>query len=378
MTMTDLALILRMRAATEQARMSDLERLLPVAASGDAMHRRTNLGQRITARSTWAKALPNALDGWADLQEGADESAQLVDELIALLMTKLLRAEGVDRGTFDAAEALLAQLTENAGVPALVLGHTQELESVNHHRGSVALRFPGTRVWDLPFLAHEFGHHAVAHLRHLSPDLPDRRPLQDVVTRTASARDVGREGDQALARAHELVADAFATVACGPSYPIACLTLRVPRGAAATKAVDKHPAWSERISVMRATLDTLTHETRLGRYSTRRSTDIDPLARSILGALPSETAAADQAAAGTVTAILKHRSGVLFRAADDGIDVAAALEARSPHPPPRATPTTVLDGAWRWRLDNQDPRAEDAAARLVTSYCRPISSGGSP
>src|SRR5664279_1711974 len=92
----DLDQILRIRAASEQARMADLERLLPFAAAGDALHRRTNLGQRITARTTWAKGLPEAADGWADLLEGADESAELIDELIALLMTRLLRAEGMD------------------------------------------------------------------------------------------------------------------------------------------------------------------------------------------------------------------------------------------------------------------------------------------
>lgn len=371
------ALVLGMRVASEEARMADLKRLLPFAAAGDAASRGPELTARIDARAAWAARRPMAADGLTDLYEEATDADVLIDELMALAMTRLLRAQGLDNGTFAAAEALLRQLSDTAGISPLVLGHTPELESINHTRATVAIRFPGSRVWDLPFLAHEFGHHAIAQLRHIEREFPDKRPLDDVVTATAIARDPGAETpSQSRNRANEMVADAFATVVCGPSYPIACLALRVPPGTAAGSPKDGHPAWSERIAVMCASLDCMTEKTGLARYSSQRSEVVEPLVREVLEPAPALTLAAEHAAGGTVAAIVRHRPGLLFRDADQGIAVASALRERRTAPPPGTTVTAVLDGAWRWMLRRTDTREDAEVSTLVAEYCRTISSGG--
>lgn len=195
------------------------------------------------------------------------------------------------------------------------------------------------------------------------------------MTSTARARADAEPPDLAVDRAHELVADAVATVICGATYPVACLTLRIPPGSEAWAARNKHPSWGERVATVRGCLDALTEKTGLARYSVQRKALVDPLAEAVLGRLPPVTAASEQAAAGTVNAVLRHRPGLVFGAADTGSSVAAALRARRPTPPAGATVVAVVDGAWKWRLTGADFDAERAVARLVADYCVALARG---
>lgn len=368
--------ILGFRVDAERERMSDLERLLPFATDGFAAERRDGLSDRIRARVSWAANLLSSGDGWTELSAGVNDADLLTDEVVALATTRLMRQQGLDTGAFDAAEALIARLAALSGLKPLILGHTQEWESMNHTRGTVSLRYPGSRLWDLPFLAHEFGHHAIVHLPNLESVL-DERPLERVVSRAANLRDTDVEtANLASSRANELVADAFATVTCGPCYPIACLALRVPVGRGAVVARGGHPAWSERVAVMRSTLDFLSAETRLPRYVQQRLDVVDPLVRSVLGRMPDETLAAEEVAGSTVRAILTHRSSLVFRSGDEGIAVHAALRCRQRTVPVDADVRAVLDGAWRWRLNRCDSRADHDVGRLATEYCRSLGQGG--
>ena len=288
-------------------------------------------------------------------------------------MTRLLRTSGLDEGTFDAAEALLDELVGLAGIPALVLGQTQHLESIDHSRASVAMRFPGARVWDLPFLAHEFGHHATAHLPNIAPELADRRPLQD--TAAALAKNLTATGEpttRAQAHADELLADAVATICCGHVYPVACLCLRVPVPGA-NQARDSHPAWTTRIALTRAVLDALSEEEGLPRYGVMRADVVDPIAEAVLDEVPAAAHAVLDAARRAVRDVRRHRPGLVHRSADVAIAVAKALDAQDPTPPPQATVTTIIDGAWRWRLARTHSTGDEAVAARVADYCRAVS-----
>lgn len=366
----DRAGVLGMRSSAELARIVDLERVLPTASAGLSASRRTGLTDRVALRRDAARALPATEEGWTRLGNDVAQSDVVVDELVALLMTRLLRDSGIDAGAFDAAEALLCELVGRAGVPALVLAHTRDLESIDHTRASVAMRFPGARVWDLPFLAHEFGHHAAAAVAHIEPALAASRPLADTVAALAkdlTAPDVSPA--RAGAHANELVADAIATVCCGHTYPVACLCLRVPVPGAA-RASESHPAWTTRIAFCRAVLDALSDEEGRPRYRVMRADVVDPLAVVVLGAAPAAAPPLAAAALRTVRAVRRHRTGLVYRAADDAMDVADWLAARQPVPPRRVDVTAVVDGAWRWRLERRDPGGDDAVAALVARYCR--------
>ncbi|TWF74456.1 hypothetical protein FHX44_11336 [Pseudonocardia hierapolitana] len=368
-----------MRLAGEAARMSDLQRLLPRAAAAGTNSRRVGLGDRLLRHQTWAQALAASEDGWTRLTDELARADALVDELVALLMTQLLRESGLAEGTFDAAEAFLDELVGLAGIPGLVLGQTQELESVDHTRASVAMRFPGARVWDLPFLAHEFGHHATATLRNLDPGLSDNRPLAATVTAVGKAlADAGTSPARAEAHASELVADAVATLCCGATYPIACLCLRVPPVPAATQANQSHPAWTTRIAVTRIVLDALTEETKRAGYRQMRERVVDPLARTLLGRVPDASPAALEAARRTVRTVRRHRPGLVYGDVDAAIEVAGFLVRLDPVPPQDATVAAVVDGAWRWRLDRVDPADDEAVGLLVTRYCAAVVKRRSP
>ena len=171
-----------MRVVSEKLRMDDLRQLAGIATEGDEPANRARFAGRISGRLAWAEDVVRSSDGWQDWVDGAADADFLVDELVALLMTRLLRTSGLDSGTFQAAESLVAELTSLTGVPRLVLGHTQESESVDYTRAKVSLRFPGSRVWDLPIVSHEFGHHAVRELPHLEPTLRANRPLLQLST----------------------------------------------------------------------------------------------------------------------------------------------------------------------------------------------------
>jgi hypothetical protein len=352
-----------MRVAGELARMADLKHLLPCAARHHPETRRTGLADRIARRRASTESL-RSNDSWGRWEESAHQADELVDELVAMLMTSLLRQEGLDAGVFDLAESLLGELTALAGVPPVALGQTQRLESINHTNASVQLRFPGARVWDLPFLAHEFGHYLRPRLPHLEPELADRRPLDDIATSVAAAG-----GDRAEAHTDELLADAVATVCGGPTYPLACLCLRVPGPPAAARASSTHPSWLDRVATMRAVLDALSTRTGHRRYRTMREDLIDPLAVTVCGALPPTPPPAAELADRTVRVLLEHRPGLVYGDADAAISAANSL-ARGASAATGTRVTALLDGAWRWRLEHLAADSDDAdrVATLVTAH----------
>ena len=362
-----------MRVSGELARMADLARVLPFATADMGDARREALRTRINQRSRWAEQLtdhPNAFEDW---HAGAETADQLVDEVIAMLMTRLMRSEGMDVGAFDAAGLLLSDLTVLAGVPPLLLVHTQRLESVDHHRAAVSVRFPGTRIWELPFVAHEFGHHATTHVRHREPALADRRPLAEVKADVVSVMKK-TQPPNAFADPHagELLADCVATVSCGPTVPIACLCLRVLRTAKAGTPTSTHPSWRDRIATMSEVLNALADASGKPRYRQQREAVIDPLAAAVLGSVPAVPPAGLQAAQRVVTAVWDHVPALVYHRADDAIEVMERLERRDPTAAADTAVSAVVDGAWRWRLSRLDRTEDDEVARLAVDYCRQL------
>src|SRR5262249_51845428 len=149
--------------------------------------------------------LLTAADSWESWTDTAADADALVGETISLLVTRLIRTQGLDGGVFDAAEAFLAELSSRADVPLTVLGQTQELESIDHVRNSVSVRFPGSRIWELSFLGHEFGHHATNHIGHIEPALSEKRPLLDASAAVAQTLSECMPSGHAESHAREFV-----------------------------------------------------------------------------------------------------------------------------------------------------------------------------
>lgn len=358
----ELADLLRFRKDAGRARLADLIHLLPYVDD----ERSANLRVRIEKQDSQLVAQADGEVGWRELEESAGDTGRLIEEVLALVMTGLLREQGLDAGVFDVAEALLAHLTSLAAVPAIALGRTQDMESIDRTRGTVALRFPGARVWELPVLCHEFGHHVTAHLKHIEPELNKIRPLERLVPAKGPERD----------RRHveELLADAVATICAGPTYPLACLCLRVPDASGANRTTDTHPSWRDRVALMREVLDALSARSGKPRYRTLRRTQVDPVAGALLGEVPAADARLADLADQAVQTIDKHCPALVYAGADSAIEIEKSLTRRSAVPS-GVMPLAVLDGAWRWRLKHpgDDP---NSVAALVVAYCRAWIPGG--
>jgi hypothetical protein len=364
-----------MRVAQENSRMSDLVAMLAIACQTDPA-RRNGLATRIEDRRRVITALLDQSDGWSDWHRRRFAADGLVEEMVGMLVTRLLRENGVGGQVFESAEGLLDELAAAAGVPGVALGQTQGSESMDHGLGSVAMRFPGSRIWELPFLAHEFGHHAVPHLRDLARAGSDKRPLALVVSAVAEILAEDRlDRPRAESHAEELVADAVATVSFGATYPIACLCLRTPEAAEATRSTRTHPSWCARVTTMRATLDRLSELTGLARYRRLRENVVDRLVVDALGAIPTPVEAALEAGERTVDVVHDRRSGLIYRGADRAMAVEQALRALDHDPPPDTDVRSVVDGAWRWRLAAGPDSDEAAVEDLATRYCLATSAG---
>ena len=377
MAAPDLGSVLSLRLSAEQSRLDDVRAMLSFAVPAGSPES-ISLGNRLdeaarvvsSVRRDVARDAMPAWEAWAEQSKDADP---LVDQIISMLMTRLLRQSGVDHGVFDTAEALLTELSRAAGVPPVVIAQTQDVESVDHLRSAVSMRFPGARIWGLPVLVHEFGHHLVAHLRHREPALADRRPLRDVVSN--AARQPGQE-TFGTEHAHELLADAVATVILGPTYPIACLCLRVPSTADRpyVSRGSTHPAWTRRVAAMRATLDELSLQTGHSRFRSQRETVIDPLTTTVLGGLDGSGDVEALIAEGAVKAIRQHRPNLTYDGADVAIALADRLAAGVAEPVEKMTVTTIIDAAWRWRLAHAQP--DDDVVGTIVAWCKAAARGG--
>jgi hypothetical protein len=368
--------LLGMRVNAELSRLHDVERLLPCAVAADD-ERAVGLQSRIDARIAAVESAADRDDeDWSQTSVRTADNELVVDEVTALLLTRLLRDRGLELSTFDAAESFLAELVTLAGVPELDLGQTQRRESLDHNRGTVALRFPGSRVWDLPILAHEASHHIVAHLSHIEPALKEQRPLENELD--AVSKLLGPPATIATAHGHELIADAVATVIMAETYPVACTCLRIPFLPLASKATETHPAWTDRIGVIRRVLDALSEQTGRYRYRSKREEVVDKLLADLLGDVPASTQVHQEIAERVVRAIHRHRPGLIYADADLDIQVADRLDRDDNTMPEGVTVRAIVAGSWRWRLAHRDRSRDEGIADRVVTYVRNATQLGGP
>jgi hypothetical protein len=268
-------------------------------------------------------------------------------EVYSYVAGTLLRRDGLDQGTGKAADLLLDELAEHAGLANRLvtsLSFTAEEETLNRMTNLVRLRFPGAGVWDLPVVAHEFGHYVMRELPHVMDS--DSRPIMELVS-TLAANDSAQHIE-------ELFADVCATYALGPAYPLSCAGLRVPHGDLDAQC-KTHPAWRYRISAMIETLRWIAEQ------AGTRGIAIDRWVQPVWDALSDGPAPAAGSADGLkyqvhrmTGELRRHAGGLQYDMGDNAYVVAAELtkhldEVRLPV---GCTVAHVLDGVWRWRLDH--------------------------
>lgn len=188
------------------------------------------------------------LENLAKLTKATD---RVVREAFALAAGVLARSQGLDGGACAEADSLIAEL---AGVVDARLARPTvpgETEFLNRAADVIRRRLPDHGVWDLPVMAHEFGHVLAAHLKLYDP-------VEDKILDLGQAV-LGGWPDCAGVQGEELFCDLLATYAMGPSYACAMLLHRLnPIAATAPDPGSTHPPDAVRAAVVLGVLTLLT------------------------------------------------------------------------------------------------------------------------
>jgi hypothetical protein len=235
--------VLHGRVALEKQRIADARRLVSAGPGADELRRiagdrlgtmlrdvETRL-DRLAGRVAAGDAGPDRMSTLTELQTATD---RVCAEVLTLALGALARAAGVDHGMCGQADTLIRELADRVDrrfARPTVPGSQEQL-----HRAAdvVRQRAPGHGLWDLPVMAHEFGHVVATGLQAYDA-VNDQvwRPVESWLSEYDGAR---------RQQVTELFCDVFATYALGPSYPCTLLLHRLdPAGRAVAAAGDTHP-----------------------------------------------------------------------------------------------------------------------------------------
>jgi hypothetical protein len=171
---------------------------------------------------------------WRDLIEERTRCEALFRECLACMQGASVRRAGLDGGLCHLADALLhhlGSLGDRIRWDRFTI--LADGEAFAGMAEIIRLRFPETGVWNLPVVAHEFGHFVGPELETRDVRGVSSHPFQEVLEREANGDGwiVGRAARPPAARIraflHEFFADVFATYALGPAYACTCVFLRL-------------------------------------------------------------------------------------------------------------------------------------------------------
>jgi len=189
------------------------------------------------------------------------ERAQMLEsvgqEMLEFLGGVLVRKEGFDHGTCQIAERLLREYSQRAGVgwnARVVLGKDPFFSAA---ADIVQLRFPDWEIWNVPLMAHEFGHVTAL----ATPAF--EQLLRDELATGANGHPEAANWEKKQVQAyidtrhyhvHEFFADAFALYAQGPAFAYDVMMLQFnPAEAYAPRGM--HPTHAERVEAIFAVLE---------------------------------------------------------------------------------------------------------------------------
>ncbi len=212
-------------------------------------------------------ALGASLAQVIERSEGGPMS-DLRGEVLDFLGGVLVRRQGLDQGVCAVAEALLCEFAVRTGVnwaSRAVLGRNPLFSEPT---GMIRLRFPDWDIWNLPLLAHEFGH-VTALATPAFRDLLARELAvatqghPDAANWTETERQAySSERERHL---HEFFADSFAVYCLGPAFVYDVGLLQFNPVAAHFPRGD-HPTHAERMIVILRVLERMNQEEAVDAY----------------------------------------------------------------------------------------------------------------
>jgi hypothetical protein len=222
----------------------------------------------VTAEAARLRERLDRIDGdpsqqWPRLVALAADVERLAAEVLAFVGGVAARAAGLDGGLCDMADRLI----DDTARQLLVNYHAITLPAAGEYidvlSEVIRVRYPGRRIWDLPFALHELGHFLVTRFhpaggarQALAADAAEQTQADDTPARIIEREQIVGERVVPYRRAfaEELWADTFATYVCGPAYALAALT-RFDPATANSDRKPTHPAATMRAGAIFATLE---------------------------------------------------------------------------------------------------------------------------
>lgn len=192
----------------------------------------------------------------------------LQQEVLDFLGGVLIRKEGLDQGVCELADALLRDYEAWTGVNWTARAIPGKNPLFSPASDMIHLRFPDWEIWDLPLMAHEFGHVTAfatpAFLTLLHEKL-------DTITQghpeaATWDEDQGKAYIEKRERhIHEFFADAFAVYCQGPAFAYNVILLHLdPREAYLPRGF--HPTCAERVEVILKVLEEMNTQEKRDAY----------------------------------------------------------------------------------------------------------------
>lgn len=168
------------------------------------------------SEETW-----HALAGWEDTD------AKLFRQALAHVQA-VGGAALPPSGAKPLADGLVAELGAKLpiGTPPVIAPDVGD--SFSDFVGIIRLRYPPAGIWDVPIVAHEFGHFAAYRLTSWKDGLQRSQDVHEFVSEQLEAKGIkiDVEKEKWISWLNELFADAFATYCLGPAYALSALLLR--------------------------------------------------------------------------------------------------------------------------------------------------------
>jgi hypothetical protein len=231
-----------------------------------ALRERLNMADAaVGAAPAFAAAIANSRDRLDDAirdaraSEGAWHSLAVWEKADATLFREVLaylQAMGgpalPDSGAGPLARGLVAELSAKLplGVPPVIAPDVDD--SFSDFVEIIRLRYPPAGIWDVPVVAHEFGHFAAYRLTSWEDGLQRSQAVREFISEQLASKGVKSESDQEKWRfwLNELFADAFATYCVGPCYAASALLLRFDVAQACNGDQSTHPSCAARAAAI--------------------------------------------------------------------------------------------------------------------------------
>lgn len=188
---------------------------------------------------------------WESFERIHNECQALFGECLAFLEGSLFRTVGLDHDICEFADSLLGELSKAAVTSYSRFTIPASKELMSNMTDIIRVRFPEFSCWNLPIIAHEFGHFIATKDSEISQVL-----FQEIIDQEGEIFQNEREQRYIKDHLHECFADIFATYSLGPAFACACILLNFfPENESSEDKHPQHPSNDKRVYLILKALE---------------------------------------------------------------------------------------------------------------------------